>query len=643
MNRFGFALLLVLWSALLGAQSSNRVFYAGGSGADRFNDVHRLSDGSFLIAGQSTDLSWIASGVPQSTLAATGIDSAATGQIGFILHVSADLSSLMRVVRFPTSSVRDVFKIRSTEVPGQSTGAIFISGSRDNASVEDGYFLARLDHNFLSASPTALSWVANIRAAAGVKERQPWDVGGDGKVVYALGREFDPNWAAIQRLSAAGTPEVVEHWQAHWHAGGEWDGTPASSYGGTQPLNYSAIVMKANRRGSLRSTTVADYSLLQADANGNPARQGRFPDDYYHSGHCELASGSACPNSGPGYTGYRAASAQTQRVGGIAVDRRNNSIYFGYSTKSILPDGNPDFEPALVAIRADGQLLWWDRLYRESTSNSSPDQYVDGVGIDYGNNRLLVMARAHGNNTVNLWRAQEITQSLSGDGFQRQFTGTNGNVHISWLGAYNLLDGRIRAATYIAEYGEGQTTYGSAHPDPLLGGWPNPNSGWPNVNTTRCGADAGYSGEIEILSEGSVAVSCLGRRTMTTTDAHQRMPLPNATPLPTGTWNQFVRVYRADLNGVNYSSLLTGAWDQSSGQGGDNTQVVGLASSAGRLVAVGLQRADGAGVALGNPIPTQQIPSWGAAQPSGQSAVIAWLGGARLSGSTDEVFKSGFE
>lgn len=636
------ALVIVLWSTLLCAQA-NRVFYVGGSGADRFNDVHRLSDGSLLIAGQSTDLSWIGAAVPQRTLATTGIDSAATGQIGFILHVSADLSSLLQVVRFPTGSVRDVFKIRSSEVPGQNTSAIFISGSRDGASGEDGYFLARLDQNFLNAPPSALTWTVNVRAAASVKERQPWDVGGDGKVVYALGREFDPNWAAIQRLSASGAPEVVEHWQAHWHAGGEWDGTPASTYSGTLPLSYSAIVMKVNRRGSLRSSTAADFALTQTDANGNPGRQGRFPDDYYHNTHCELAAGSSCPNNGPGYTGYRAASAQTQRVGGIVVDRRTNAIYFGYSTKSVLPDGNPDFEPALVAMRADGQLLWWDRLYRETTSNSSPDQYVDGLAIDYSNNRLLVIARTHGNNTINLWRGGEISQSLAGDGFQREFTGNNGNIHISWLGAYNLLDGRVRAATYIAEYVEGATNYGPAHPDPLLGGWPNPNGGWPNVNTTRCGADAGYSSELEILSDGSVAVLCLGRRSMTTTDAHQRMPLPNITPLPTGTWNQFVRVYRADLNGVNYSTLLTGQWDQSTGQGGDNTQLVGLAGTVDRLVVVGLQRADGSGVALGNPIGTDRVPSWGSSSPQGQSAIVAALTGTRLFVGTDILFRNSFE
>lgn len=637
-------LAFALFATIQPSVGQNRVFYAGSVGPDRFNDIHRLSDGSFLVAGQSTDLSWIPTTVPQTTLSAAGIDSTASGQIGFILHLSADVSQVLRILRFPSGSVRDVFKIRSSEVPGAPTGNVFISGSRDGAGGEDGYYLARLNANFVSSAPTALSWVSNIRAAGGVKGRQPWDVGSDGKIVYALGLEFDANWAAIQRLSAAGSPELVEHWHAHWHAGGEWDGTPASSYSGSQALNYSAIVMKVNRRGSLRSFNAPDFALLASDGNGNAGRQGRFPDDYYHNAHCELAVGSSCPNSGPGYTGYRAASAQTQRVGSIAVDRRNGDIYFGYSTKSVLPDGNPDFEPAVVAMNANGSLKWWDRLYRETTANSSPDQYVDGLAIDHLNNRLVVLARTHGNNTINLCRGNEISASLSGDGFQRQFTGTNGNIHISWLGAFNLADGRVRAATYVAEYIEGSTSFGAAHPDALLGGWPNPNAGWPNVNTTRCGADAGFSGEIEILNDGSVAIACAGRRSLTTTDAHQRMPLPNAMPFATGTWNQFVRVYRPDLNGIQYSSLVVGNWDQNTGQGGDNTQLIGLAASPGSIIAVGLHRADGSGVALGNPVPTIAVPSWGSNLPAGQTALLAQLSGARLGSTpTQALFANGFE
>jgi len=636
----------LIWLGLLctsAAVGNNLVYYAGDGGKQRINDVHALSDGTFLIAGQSEGLDWLPAGLPRTTLPAPGLDSAASGQTAFLLQLAADFATPLRVVQLPTGSARDVFKIRSTEVPGQATGSIFISGSRDGASV-NGYYLARLNQNFVNAVPTALSYVYNVSAAGDHKERQPWDVGGDGAVVHAIGEGFQTQWAAIQKLNASGLQTVVEHWHAHWHAAGEWDGTPASSYpnAASAPLLYSAVVMKVNRRGSLRSTTAADYTNLTADANGNSGRQGRFPDDYYHAGPCELSSGSSCPNTGPGYTGYRAQNAKTQRVGSIAIDRRNNRLYFGYSTQSTLPGGNPDFEPAVVAMEANGSLRWWDRLYRETTANSPPDQYVDGLAIDHANDRLVVMARSHGNAVDNLWRGQQIALTPGAAGFVNQFTGTNGNIHISWLGKLRLSDGRVSAVSYVAELVEGSTSFGGAHPDPLLGGWPNPNGGWPNVNTTRCGADSGYSGEIAVGTDGAVAILCKGRRTATTIDALQTMPLPNvANPQP-GAWNEFVRVFTPDLSALRYSSLLTGVWDPQTAAGADNTRLVGVALSHDAVYVAGWHTAN-AGVALGNPIRTVNAPAWASATPNNQSAIFARLRGTRLGTPAENLFEDGFE
>lgn len=637
-------IVAVLWVCASAAPAQNLLTYAGGAARERFNDVHRLSDGSYLVAGQAQDLNWVAANVPRISLSATGIDSTSVGNIGFVLHLNADLSTPLQLLHFPAGSVRDVFKIRSSEIPGQPTGSIILSGSRDGA-VTDGYYLARLNGNFVSALPTALSYVYNVRAGGDHKERQPWDVGGDGTVIHAVGQGFDTQWATIEKLSANGTRAVVEHWTAHWSAAGEWDGTPAASYpnAGSDPLLYSAIVMKANRRGSLRSTTPADYAALGADANGNSGRQGRYPDDYYHSGACALSGTNTCPNTGPGYTGYRAVAARTQRVGAIAVDRRNNRLYFGYSTQSTLPNGNPDFEPAVVAMNADGSLLWWDRLYQETVDNSSPDQYVDGLAIDYAQERVLVLGRTHGNNVYNFWRGNAITLNPGASAFQNQFTGTNGNIHISWLGSYQLGDGRIAAATYLAEFVEGSTNYGAAHPDPLLGGWPNPNTGWPDVNTTRCGADAGYSGEIALGSDGAVAVICKGRRTLTTIDALQSMPRPNQSNPPVGAWNHYVRVYTPDLSGLRYSSLIVGQWDPVSGAGGDNTRLTGLTLAPEGVLVAGSQLADANGVALGNSVPVTSVPAWGTAAPQSESALLARLSGQRLGGSPDALYANGLE
>lgn len=77
--------------------------------------------------------------------------------------------------------------------------------------------------------------------------------------------------------------------------------------------------------------------------------------------------------------------------------------------KSVLPNGGlPDFEPAVIAMDSSGMLMWWSRLYHEitplgDTVNSSPDQYVDALAIDYANDKLVVGARCHGNNVENFW------------------------------------------------------------------------------------------------------------------------------------------------------------------------------------------------------------------------------------------------
>lgn len=603
---------------LADAASTPRVFYLAAAGDARFHDAYALSDGSVLLAGQAANLDWVPTGVPRVQLATGGIASSAPGRVGFIAQVSADLATLKAVVHFPAGSVRSVARIRGTEAPGAATGALYISGHRDGVS-NAGYFIARLDRNFVQGLPSALAWGRNIDnrsegdGANSHKSLQPWDVGSDGKVVFVEGVAFNPNWAAIYRFDANGVREPVERWRVHWTTSNtEWRGEPASS--APTPVAYSGIVLKNGRGGQMRSVDAAEFERLSYDENGNAGRKGAWPDDYYFSAPCGYA---ACSTASPGYTGYRPGSNPTQRVASVVIDRRDNSIYFGTSTQSKLPDGNPDFEPAVVAMNADGSLRWWARLYRETTANSSPDQYVDALAIDTANDRLVVLARSHGNNTVNFWSGDAIAASPTARGFQNRFTGTNGNIHLSWLGSYGLASGHIFAATWLGEFNEG-TTGGAAHPDPLMGGWPDPNQGWPNLNTTRCRS------RLSIYPDGSVLVACTGRRTATTTNAFQRMPLPSSPQK--GTWNDFVRVCTPDLSRLRYSSLLTGDWNRDDGQGGGNTTIDGVLAVGGGLIATGFHAKDAAtGQAQGRPVPTAGVPAWGRATPAGESALAAWL------------------
>ncbi len=608
--------------------AQNIVTYAGSTGKERFHAVVQLSNGTFLVAGQATDLNWLPSSVTKTPLSIGTINSASAGNIGFIMQLSSDLTKILSFVHFPQNTVRDVSFIKTTNDPCQPTGDMFISGNRDVTDYnQDGYFIAKLNKNFVNGVPTSLVWSYNVicrpRKAGGFqgvsafKELQPWDVGGDGKVVFGAGSEYDTEWAEIRRLDTNGKPEVVENWLAHWFDGGEWDGTPAATYPNkaTKPLVYSAIVLKAGRKGSLRSYTQAQYDGLMDDGNGSKTRKGSFPDDYYFSGPCAFEG--TCAGKG-GYTGYKTSDKPTQRLGAIAIDRRNNHIYFGYSTQSVLPDGLPDFEPAVVAMDEKGKIKWWNRLYQETSKNSTPDQYVDNMAIDYNSNTVVVLARCHGNNVDNFWKGNAITATHGANGFQNQFTGTNGNIHISWLGKLTLNEGTVKHTTYVAEYIEGTTNFGAALTNPNLEAWPNPNAGWPNVNTTRTNG-------LYVGSDGSVSIIGQGRRTMTTKNAYQKMPLPNLSGSLKGTWNYFIRTYAPDFSRPLYSSLLTGNWNQTTGEGGDNVVLEGLFKTESSVFAVGYHKVDASNVPMGVNLPISAIPTWGNDKPASEQAVFARL------------------
>jgi hypothetical protein len=594
------------------AQSGSSVFYAGGSGQERFNAVVQLSDGTVLVGGAAQALDWLPAGTPTVQLAPMGIrNNQGTGRIAFLLQLSADMATVLHVVHLPANAAEDISFIRTTNAPGTPTGDLYISGTTRDSSA-GGYFIARLNSNFVNGIPSAFVWARSINATGDHQTRQPWDVGGDGKVVYAVGAPFSRDWAAVYRLRADGTDDVVEDWRYHWGTRtsdgatveGGW--TPASSRAGVT-VQRSGVVFKVGGRCDLRSWTNADYSAVLPDGNG-ATRQGRYPLDLFFSGPCDPNSPTA---NGPGYTGYRMGANPTQRIGGIAVDRRSNHIYIGFSVQSTLPDGNPDFEPGVIAYTNTGALKWWSRLYTESAQNSPPDQYVDGLTIDYSadttNGSLVVLARTHGNAPNSLWNGVNA--------FQNRFTGTSGNIHISWLGKLRLSDGVRQYSTYVAEYVEGSTNFGAAHPDPNIDGFPNPNAGWPNLNTTRCETT------LHADLSGAVYLTCVGRRTITTRAAYQKMPLPGN---GVGTWNDFVRVYSPTLNTLVYSSLLTGNWDQTTGSGGGNIDVRGVFPTNNGVLVVGFHPAT-SGIANGVPMPTANIPAWGSSTPANETGVLARL------------------
>jgi len=222
----------------------------------------------------------------------------------------------------------------------------------------------------------------------------------------------------------------------------------------------------------------------------------------------------------------------------------------------------------------------------------------------------------------NLWEGNTIAANANASGFQNQFTGTNGNIHISWLGKLQTADGTLLNSTYVAEYNNTTTGLGGPHSDPNLDNWPDPNAGWPNVNTTYLGKNM-----LKVTADGSVIVLGKGRRTITTANAYQKMI--RQTGSGNSCWNDFVRQYTPTLSKPLYSSILVGQWDTVTQTGGDNVRLYGMFKTEHGIIAVGKHT----GVA--NDMPVSGVPSWGNSTFNNESAVVAYFRAANIENTND--------
>ncbi len=626
----------VMFAALTVASAAERVFYAGGAGDELFYDATRLSDGRWLIAGRASALDWLPANTPVTVAAGTAAITSpnSTGAwIGFILVVSPDLGTIERCWHLPKGAAENIRRIRTTEVPGAATGEIFISGNialNSWGDAQGGYFVAKLSGNFLAGPPAGLAWAVNEKAAGDLKENQAWDVGaagGDILLITVTGKPHSADWMAANFYNGAGQPKSL----AALHA-----------------KDAYRLVLKTNSTGDFRSWSPSDFAAVDGDTNGG-LRRGRWPMDTFFDGPYNLPGNG----SGRGYTGYSNA-ATAGHISAVTVDRRSNAFYLGANIKTKLPDGNPDFEPWVSAYAADGTARWWTRLYSEwkdSTSgvnknglidldldtngdnvpdrssegiNSSPDQYVDGLALDYVGNRLVVNARCHGNNVSNFWSgtAASIPGAPAGYvGFQKQFTGTSGNIHISWLGTFSISDGTLRGATYVAGFARNGTVNASPSSDPNLGGWSNPNSGWPNLNTTRL-----RPGRMVVDPSGRVMIIGTAPRLATTITAWQTVPPPPAT----SPWHDFANVYSPDLSTLIYGTAICGQFTYPGDDtlvepvGAQGVSVQGIVPASGGFLVLAGSSAMG-GVPEGNPLRVGDAPSWARFGRGATDGIIARL------------------
>lgn len=636
------ALFFVCFSYVAQAQP-DVLAYAGGFGKERFKAVFELSDGTILIGGSATSLNWIPSGVPRIVLSPDTIQNglSTANQFAFILHVSGDYQTILRVVHLPAGAADDITHIKTNSPTGQATGDLYISGTiRFNAGGvrEGGYFLAKLNANFISGVPSTFTWTRSVWATGLHRTRQPWDVGADGRVVYVSGESLGNDACRIQKLRFDGqNNDLVNGWTTHIASHisdgtilqGEW--TPASNNPSYVP--FESMINMRSGRCSMRSWRTNEYSAVIADENG-ATKQGQWPLDLFYADSCNvLFPGST--QGGPGYTGYRRANAATPYVGGIAVDKVNNDIYIGACYQSQTSGGQPDFEPFVLAYNGNGDKKWWVRLYRETSAQSPPDQYIDGLTIDYAlassQRSLIVLARQHGNAVNGFFAGDAIVNNplhpAGTNTFHSRFTGTNGNVHVSWLGKYRLTDGALLYSTYVSGFfgtPSGLSGTGSVVNAP---NWPNHNSGNADMSDTR--------GEITLKTdtEGKIYVLLRTRGFTTTRNGFQQQEPPVVPAGSRDSWGDYIVVYSNDLRTLHYSSMLSGEWNRTEPNpanpsiGGDNIDVQDVFPTSRGVLVVGFHRdANNDGTPDGNSMPfTYQlnkqvppatpvaaiVPSWG--------------------------------
>jgi photosystem II stability/assembly factor-like uncharacterized protein len=236
-----------------------------------------------------------------------------------------------------------------------------------------------------------------------------------------------------------------------------------------------------------------------------------------------------------------------------------------------------------------------------SARTSSPDQYVDGLAIDYSkpDGELVVFARSHGNQVSNLW---------SGKGsFHERFTGTNGNDHYQWIGRLRQGDGGFVNAAWFTGIDASKGGFGNPYDDANLDGWPSHNAGNMSLKGAQ-GRSFGVSAAGEPYAAGTT------RAHVTTAKAFQKMTNPTQGKAP---WNDFFRIYTADLSSLVYASALTNpGWD-AEGQGGEATHITSMAPLPnGGYIVVGYHKGQGEAT------PTANVPAWGAAAPQGESLLI---------------------
>lgn len=137
----------------------------------------------------------------------------------------------------------------------------------------------------------------------------------------------------------------------------------------------------------------------------------------------------------------------------LTSDREGNILVSGTIPFHM---GFPDFDPFLISLTPDGRVRWVNTFL--SGLLSEPDQQTLDIKIDPSNGDIIASYWQHGNNVE--------TFLLDPNGWITRFTGTRGNISITWIGRVEADSGKLKNSTYVF----------SRSPNPANPGWPDVNS-----------------------------------------------------------------------------------------------------------------------------------------------------------------------
>lgn len=198
----------------------------------------------------------------------------------------------------------------------------------------------------------------------------------------------------------------------------------------------------------------------------------------------------------------------------MAITKQGN-IILGGTVPHHMP--LPGFDPFVALYSPQGEMLWGNILLDGFLSE--PDQKCQGIAIDPSNGDILISYRQHGNNI----------HSMINDpnGIFPRWTGSQGNIMITWLGRIDAVSGELKNSTYM--YSRMPATY---------------QSGWPDLSNYF------MHGGISVDQQGYVYVGGMARNVSPTT-RNAYLPQSEA-----NTFLPVIHVLTPDLSAMSYGTYL---------------------------------------------------------------------------------------